>query len=192
MTPDEAPLTDRGRARWIGTAGIAVIVLGAGAALLPVEKGIPGAIIGALLLAAGIIEVLAGSLRRDTRQLAMLAGGVTMLAGLLFLLNREARFFPTVNIVIGWLFLRSAVLAIKSRQVRGGVRRWSTIAAVTDFLLGIVLLIGLSLSSVIVLLFGPTPAIVASFAWILALSFVATGLLLLEVASCERQAGEPD
>lgn len=192
MTSDAQPLRDRRRARRIGTAGIAIIILGAAAALLPVEEGIPSAIIGALLLAAGIIEVMAGSLRRDTRQLAMLAGGVTMLAGLLFLLNREARFFPTVNIVIGWLFLRGAVLAFKSRQVRGGVRRWSIVAAATDVLLGIVLLIGLSLSSVIVLLFGPTPAIVASFAWILALSFVATGLLLLEVASCERQASEPD
>jgi hypothetical protein len=39
-------------------------------------------------------------------------------------------------------------------------------------------------------LFGPTPAIVATFAWILALSFVATGLLLLEVASCAREATE--
>ena len=60
----------------------------------------------------------------------------------------------------------------------------------TDFVLGLVLLIGLSLSTVVVLLFGPTPAVVASFAWIVALSFVATGLLLLEVASCER-SGAP-
>jgi hypothetical protein len=29
---------------------------------------------------------------------------------------------------------------------------------------------------------------VATFAWVLALSFVATGTLLLEVASCERES----
>ena len=175
------------RARWMSIAGVAMIVLGAGAALMPLEKGIPAAIVGALLVAAGLIEIAAGSLRRDTRDLAMLAGGATVLAGLLFLYDQQSRFFPVVNIVIGWLALRSVILAVKSRRVEGSVRTWTTIAAATDFLLALVLLIGLSLSSVVVLLFGPTPAIVATFAWILALSFVATGLLLLEVASCERE-----
>ena len=167
-----------------------MILLSAGAALMPVEKGISTGVIGALLLTAGLIEIAAGSMRRDTRDLAMLAGGITVVAGLLFLLNREARFFPVVNIVIGWLALRGVILAFKSRRVEGSVRTWASVAAATDFLLAMVLLIGLSLSSVVVLLFGPTPAVVASFAWIVALSFVATGLLLLEVASCEREAAE--
>jgi len=181
---------DRTRARLMSAAGVAMIVLSAGAALLPAEKGISTAVIGALLLIAGVIEFGAGSLRRDTRDLAMLAGGVTILAGLLFLLNRESRFFPIVNIVIGWLALRSIILAVKSRRVHGSVRTWTSIAAATDFLLALVLLVGLSLSTVVVLLFGPTPAVVASFAWIVALSFVATGLLLLEVASCERDSSD--
>jgi hypothetical protein len=169
-------------------AGVAMIVLSAGAALLPVEKGISSAVIGALLLVAGLIELAAGRMRRDTRDLATLAGAVTVLAGLLFLLNSESKFFPTVNIVIGWLALRSIILAVKSRRVHGSVRTWTSVAAATDFLLALVLLVGLSLSSVVVLLFGPTPAVVATFAWIVALSFVATGLLLLEVASCERDS----
>jgi hypothetical protein len=164
-----------------------MIALSAGAALLPVEKGISAGVIGAMLLTAGLIELAAGRLRRDTRDLAMLAGGVTILAGLLFLLNRESRFFPTVNIVIGWLALRSIILAVKSRRLSGSVRTWTSVAAATDLVLALVLLVGLSLSTVVVLLFGPTPAIVATFAWIVALSFVATGLLLLEVASCERE-----
>ncbi len=189
-TVDRPALTHRARARWISIAGVAIIVLSAGAALLPVEKGISAGVIGALLLAAGLIEIAAGSLRRDTRDLAMLAGGITVLAGLLFLLNRESRFFPVVNIVIGWLAVRSVILAVKSRRVDDSVRTWASIAAATDFVLALVLLVGLSLSSVVVLLFGPTPAIVASFAWIVALSFVATGLLLLEVASCERDAAD--
>ena len=187
---DQMDRSSRLRARWMSIAGVAMIVLGAGAALMPLEKGIPAAVVGALLLAGGLIEIAAGSLRRDTRDLAMLAGGATVLAGLLFLYDQQSRFFPVVNIVIGWLALRAIILAFKSRRVVGSVRTWTSIAAATDFLLALVLLVGLSLSSVVVLLFGPTPAIVATFAWILALSFVATGLLLLEVASCEREAVE--
>ena len=184
---DQASQPDRDRSRWVSIAGMAMIVLSAGAALLPVEKGISGGIIGALLLAAGLIELGAGSLRRETRDLAMLAGAVTVLAGLLFLLNRESKFFPIVNIVIGWLALRSIILGVKSRRVHGSVRTWTSVAAATDFVLALVLIVGVSLSSVVVLLFGPTTAVVASFAWIVALSFVATGLLLLEVASYERE-----
>ena len=184
-TPSD--LSDRNRSRWLNAAGVAMIVLSAGAALLPVEKGISSAMVGVLLLTAGLIELAAGRMRRDTRDLATLAGAVTALAGLLFVLNSESKFFPTVNIVIGWLALRSVILAVKSRRVHGSVRMWTSIAAATDFVLALVLLVGLSLSTVVVLLFGPTPAIVASFAWVVALSFVATGLLLLEVASCERE-----
>lgn len=184
MTSAHSPR--RIRARGITVAGLAIIGLSAGAVLLPAGKGISGDVIGGLLLATGLIEMVAGSLRRDTRLPAMAAGAVTALAGLLFLFDRSARFFPIVNIVIAWLFIRGLVLVVASRQLDGSVRRWTTISAVTDILLGLVLLVGLSLSSVVVLLFGPTPTIVASFAWIVALSFVATGLLLLEVASCER------
>jgi hypothetical protein len=36
----------------------------------------------------------------------------------------------------------------------------------------------------VVSIFGPTPELVATFAWVLAASFVVNGLLLLEVASC--------
>jgi hypothetical protein len=185
-----APAPNRIRARGTFVAGIAIILLGAGAALLPVEQGISPDVIGVLLLAAGLIELVAGSLRRETRVLAMAAGGITAAAGLLFVIDQEARFIPTVNIIIAWLILRSIALAIASPRTDGTVRRWTLIAAATDFLLGIVLLIGLSLATVVILLFGPTPAIVATFSWIIALSLVATGLLMLEIASCERSAAE--
>ena len=182
----EGPLK-RGHARATGVAGFAIIALAAGAALLPAEKGISSDVLGALLLGAGLIEMVAGALRRETRMLAMAAGGITAGAGLMFLLNSDARFFPTVNIVIAWLILRAVVLAFTSTRVEAGIRRWTMIAAGTDFALGLIMLIGLSLSTAVVLIFGPTPEIVASFAWVLALSFVATGTLLLEVASCERE-----
>ena len=58
------------------------------------------------------------------------------------------------------------------------------LSAGMDFLLAVLLWAGLSISTLIVSLFGPTPELVASFAWVLAASFVVNGLLLLEVASC--------
>ena len=60
------------------------------------------------------------------------------------------------------------------------------ISAGLDFFLAVLLFAGLSISALIISIFGPTPPLIASFAWVLAASFVVTGSLLLEVASCER------
>lgn len=189
--PVQSSLSSSARARWIAIAGWVIIALSAGSALLPVVDPVAGSwVVGALLLAAGVVEILAGTERHETRTLAMLAGGVTTLAGLLFLLNPVAQFFPTVTIVTGWLLLRSVILFITSRRAHGSVRTWIMLSAATDCVLGVVLLAGLSMATLVVTLFGPTPMLVASFAWVLALSFVVTGTLLLEVASCEREASD--
>ena len=55
-------------------------------------------------------------------------------------------------------------------------------------MLALVLVVGLSIATLIVTLFGATPPMIASFAWVLALSFIATAMLLLQVASCAREA----
>jgi hypothetical protein len=60
------------------------------------------------------------------------------------------------------------------------------LSAGMDFLLAVLLIAGLSISALVINIFGPTPQLIASFAWVLAASFVVNGLLLLEVASCER------
>ena len=182
-----ANLSDRTRARGIRVAGVSVMLLGAGAALLPADKGISSDVMGALLVAAGLIEVIAGSLRRDVRPYEMTAGAVTAIAGMLFVINPETQFFPTVWPIVGWLLIRSCILAYASTHTKGSVRMWTALAAGTDFLLAVLLIAGLSLAAVVVSLFGPTPPLIASFSWILAASFVATGLLLLEVASCEQE-----
>lgn len=181
-------LSDRNRVRALRVAGIAIILLGAGAALLPAGKTIPSDMIGGLLVAAGLIELVAGSLRREARSFAMAAGGVTALAGLLFVLNPETHFFPMVTPVIGWLLIRSLILVGALTESAGSVRTWTALSAGMDFLLAILLITGLSISTLIISLFGPTRELIASFAWILAASFVVNGLLLLEVASCEREA----
>jgi hypothetical protein len=177
-------LSDRRRARALRVAGIAIILLGVAAALLPAGKTIPLDMIGGLLIAAGLIEMVAGSLRRSVRSLAMAAGGVTALAGLLFVINPETHFFPTVTPVIAWLLIRSLILAVGSGEAAGSVRMWTALSAGMDFLLAVLLIAGLSISTIIVSIFGPTRELVATFAWVLAASFIVNGLLLLEVASC--------
>ncbi len=187
-TPAQAGMTDRTRARGIRVAGVAIIILAAGAALLPAGKSISSDMIGGLLVASGLIEAVAGSLRREVRLLAMTAGGVTALAGLLFLLNPETHFFPMVTPVIGWLLVRCVILAIASGEAAGSVRVWTGVSAGMDFLLAVLLIAGLSISTLVISIFGPTAELVATFAWVLAASFAVNGLLLLEVASCAKQS----
>jgi uncharacterized membrane protein HdeD (DUF308 family) len=175
------------RARGIRVAGIAIILLSAGAALLPAEKGISSDMIGGLLISAGLIEAVAGSLRRDVKPYAMAAGGVTAIAGLLFIINPETEFFPTVTPIIGWLIIRCLIMAYASTHSQGSVRAWTGLSAGMDLLLAVLLIAGLSAATLVVSIFGPTPELVASFAWVLAASFVVNGLLLLEVASSARK-----
>ena len=179
--------TDRIRGRGTRVAGIAIILLAVGAALLPAGKRIHSDMIGALLIAAGLIELVAGSLRREARPFAMAAGGVTALAGLLYVVNPQTHFFPTVVPIIGWLLLRCVILAGGSRESSGSVRTWTLLSAGMDFLLAVLLAAGLSISTIVISLFGPTPELVATFAWVLAASFVVNGLMLLEVASCNKE-----
>jgi hypothetical protein len=176
------------RARRIAAAGWFVLLLTAGAALLPwVHPANGGILIGALLALSGLSEFYAGMQRHETKRLAMAAGGVTMLAGLLFATEQGTHFLSTLTIIIAWLILRSLLLFFAARLERGSVRKWSAYSATMDFVLALVLVAGLSIATIVVALFGATPQLIASFAWVLAFSFVINGLLLLEVASVARQ-----
>ena len=176
------------RARALSVAGVAIIALSAGAAVLPAGKTISSDMIGGLLVAGGLIETVAGSLRREARPFAMAAGIVTALAGVLFIVDPDTHFLPRVVPIIGWLLLRSLILLGALTETEGSVRRWTAISAGLDFLLGVLLIAGLSISTIVISVFGPTQELVATFSWILAASFVVNGLMLLEVASCEREA----
>ena len=118
---------------------------------------------------------------------ALARSGVTVLAGLLFIINPETQFFPTVWPIVGWLVLRSLILGYASTHAHGSVRTWMGLSAGMDFLLAILVIAGLSIAAIVVSIFGPTPPLIASFSWLLAASFVVNGLMLLEVASCERE-----
>lgn len=157
-------------------------------ALLPLANGYSGAIvIGTMMVAAGLVEMIAGALRLRNRFAAILPGAITVAAGLLFTREPFNAFVPTVRLVSGWLAARGAVLALMSVEAPGSVRLWTLAAAATDLTLSAILFIGLSATTITITFFGPTHEIVSSFAWVLALSFVATGSLLIEVASSEKR-----
>lgn len=180
--------SSRTRIRLITAGAVLIILLAAGAALLPLAEKVPAAnVVGTLLLAAGIVELLAGTQRRDSRILCMVAGGVTAIAGLLLVLNPLTKIFSTTYLIVAWLIARSLILAAASTRSGGSVRIWTIVSAATDLALALILLAGLSIATLIVGLFGPTPEVIASFAWILALSFLVTGMWMLETASCERE-----
>ena len=63
------------------------------------------------------------------------------------------------------------------------------LAAATDFLLAVLLLSGMPIALVVWGLFGRTSEIIATFAWVLAISFVATGATLIGVAPAEASEG---
>ena len=179
------------RVRTIAVCGILILLLSAGSALLPIQDRQAGArVVGILLSGAGVLELIAGSQRREVKGLAMAAGGITLLAGLSFLLNPSGQFMPAAYLVMAWLFVRSLILLVTVGGSHGSVRMWTAFSAAMDFLLGMFLLLGVSISALILSLFGPTAPLVATFAWVLALSFVITGSLQLEIASCERAAAE--
>lgn len=179
------------RANFIAATGWFILLLSAGSALLPLYgKTHSSAIIGTLLVVAGLTEVISGRLRHRARRLSMLAGAVTVLAGILFATDSSTRFLSTLTIVAGWLFTRSLVLLLAARVERGSVRRWTAIAALTDLVLGLILVVGVSIATLVVSLFGATPYLIASFAWVLAASFIATAMFLLEIAACARKSDD--
>ncbi len=179
------------RAKFIATTGWFILLLSAGSALLPLYgKTHSSAIIATLLMLAGAAELISGRLRHRARRLSMLAGALTILAGILFLVESSAHFLSTLSIVAGWLFARSLVLCLAARTEHGSVRLWTGIAALTDLVLALILSVGISIATLVVSLFGATPTMIASFAWVLAASFVATAMFLLEIAASAREAGD--
>jgi uncharacterized membrane protein HdeD (DUF308 family) len=180
------------RARGIAIAGWLIIAMSAFAALLPFFERQGGAvIIGGLLIASGLAELFAGLLRHEARRLSILNGAVAIGAGLLFATGPASQYFmPSVVIVTGWLLLRALLLFLAARVTHKGVRWWTGLSALTDLLLALLLIIGIPIASLVLGLFGATAELVASFAWILALSFITDGLMLLEIASAARETGD--
>lgn len=175
------------QATFIAAAGVGIIALGGAAALSPTLDHVSASmVLGSLLLVAGLLEMIAGKLRRESRVMAILAGVATAAAGALLVVNRDEGLLPNVTVITFWLIMRSVILLLTSRLAHGSVRKFLGIAAATDFVLGAALCPALSVATLAVTIFGPSPQLLAGYGFVLALSFVATGALLLEEARCER------
>ena len=167
----------------IGAAGIMIMLLALGALLLPLQEGIPGrVVVGWLLIAAGVAELVAALVRVDHRPTAAVAAVATLVAGVRLAFDPTAGFFTVLNLVILWLVVRSAALLFAAVRGRAPFRGWIAVAAATDLVLAVALLVGLPIALLVVGLFGPTPPIVATFAWVFGLSFIATGILLIAIS----------
>lgn len=166
-----------------------ILLLGGAALLLPEVARSSGAlVVGNLLLLAGLLELIAATGRRAARLPATLAGVVTVAAGAMFLAREETRFLPNITVVTFWLLLRAGLLVAATVQAKGStVRRWTGTAAATDLALAAIMILGFPVASIIVALFGTTSELIASFSWVLAVSFLATGAMLLQIAACERE-----
>lgn len=176
-------MTERTGRAIIGAAGVVIVLLAFGALLLPLREGIPGRIVvGWLLIAAGLAELVAALVRDEHRRTGAIAAVATLIAGVRLAFDPTAGFFTVLNLVILWLVVRGAALLLAAALARQPLRWWIAIAAATDLLLAIALLIGLPIAVLVVGLFGPTPPIIATFAWVFGLSFVATGTLLIALS----------
>lgn len=184
-------MSDTARKQIIRLAGVLILLLAVAAALLPLEDEMPGRlVVGTLLLVGGAIEFAAAMARRIHRPSAAVAGAATVLAGFRLVVDPGAGFFPVLNMVILWLVVRAAALAFAASRSSAPLQGWFVLTAATDFLLAVMLLAGLPIALIVAGLFGPTSEIIATFSWILAVSFIATGAFLIAAAPIEASERE--
>ncbi len=170
----------------IRLAGILILLLAAGSALLPMASNLTARlVIGLLLLAAGTLELAAVFARRGHHIRAGVAAVASVLAGLRLLLDPNINFLTILNFVILWLVVRAAALFFSAIRSHRPLCTWVYLAAAVDFGLAVLLLGGLPVAVLVYGLFGTTDEIVATFAWVFAASFVAAGLLLIAAAPLE-------
>lgn len=175
----------------IRTAGVLIMLLAFGSALLPLAQQIPGrTVVGLLLIAAGAIELAAVNARRGRHLPAAIAAGASLLAGFRLALDPGANFFTVLNLVILWLVVRAAALFFSARKSDRPLCYWVYLAAAVDFALAVLLLGGLPVAVLVYGIFGQTSEIIATFAWIFALSFIAAGWLL--IAAAPHEASQTD
>ena len=175
-----------------GGAGILILLIALAALLLPIAEGLPARrAIGWMLLAAGLIELLAASALPMHRWTVAAVGGVTALAGARLLLDAYVDFFELLNLIILWLIVRAALLGLTAFRSRDGIGGWLALSAGLDFLLSVALLAGLPVAMLVVGLFGPSQPISATFALVLAISFAGNAAMLLAAAARQSRGAAP-
>lgn len=171
-------------------AGLLIILTALGAALLPLAEELSARrMLAWLLLAGGVLELAAAIAMKSQRAMTAIAGGATLLAALRLLLDPGAGFFEILNLTILWLVVRSAALGYAAFRSIDGASTWTGLAAAIDFLLAVALLAGLPVAILVVGLFGPTRPISATFAWVIAINFLASAVRLFALSAPESESG---
>ena len=179
------------RALLIGGCGIAILLLAVRAALMPTGKGWSDAdLVATLLVLVGLIELAAGAARKKGMALAMSAGGMSLIAGVLIAAEPGASLVRVTYLIIAWLGVRSFILFVSGLLSNGFIQGWTILSAVTDLILAVMILTGLAAAAFPIAIFGPTSAVIGSFTGVLALSFVATGAYLVGVAFAIQRQNE--
>jgi uncharacterized membrane protein HdeD (DUF308 family) len=178
--------------RWTLASGVVTIVLAVIAALLPLVEWAPrSGLVGWMLLVAGAAELALGVKRGGgaVSAASIVSGLLTAIAGLLLIFRPLAGYVPVANLVVIWLFVRGGWVSLTAFRTWG--RRtagWLALSGAVDILLALALLAGLAVSSLVIMLFGPTPVVVAKFSLILAASFLVTGISHVAIAMIQRRA----
>ena len=118
---------------------------------------------------------------------ALVSGLLTAGAELIFVANPFAGYFPVTNVVMIWLIVRGAWVLVMGWTLPSRRKSaWIASSGAVDILLALFLAAGLPVSMLVVILFGPTPELVARFSLILAASFLATGIAQVAVGLQRR------
>jgi uncharacterized membrane protein HdeD (DUF308 family) len=191
----QAPRPDFAASSWEWTVacGALKIVIAASALALPLVAGRPLAeSVGWMLLAGGSAEFALGwgAHRAMLGKVTLVSGLLTILAGILFIGSGWKGLFPLTTVSMIWLLLRGLIsldVGIQARAAYGAEWFWLVLRGVTDFGLGLTLLIGLPMATIAILMFNETREMVSSFGVLLAISFAVAGVGLVVMGLTQRR-----
>lgn len=168
--------------------GIAALAFGLSlAAARPVAETV-----GWMLVAGGAAEFALGwgAHRTLLGKVTLGSGLLTLLAGMLFIASGWKGLFPLTTVSMIWLLLRgmiSLAVAIEARAAYASDWFWLLLRGVTDFGLGMTLLLGLPMATIAIFMFNETQEMVTSFGILLAISFAVAGAGLIIMGLKQRQ-----
>ncbi|MEA3063981.1 MAG: hypothetical protein QOJ27_416 [Sphingomonadales bacterium] len=178
---------------WTVACGALKIAIAAFALGLPLAAGRPLAeSVGWMLLAGGTAEFALGwgAHRALLGKVTLGSGLLTILAGILFIISGWKGLFPLTTVSMIWLLLRGMIsldVGIQARAAYGADWFWLVLRGITDFGLGLTLLIGLPMATIAILMFNETREMVSSFGVLLAISFAVAGVGLVVMGLTQRR-----
>jgi uncharacterized membrane protein HdeD (DUF308 family) len=187
------PLFEASSWGWTLACGTLKIAIAAAALALPFVAGRPVAdSVGWMLLAGGAAEFALGwgAHRTMLGKVTLGSGVLTILAGILFVNSGWKGLFPLTTVSMIWLLLRGMIsldVGVQARAAYAADWFWLVLRGLTDFGLGMTLMLGLPMAAVAVLLFNETQEMVSSFGVLLAISFAVAGVGLVVMGLAQRR-----